>query len=1090
MADFATRPAAAVDRHDLPPMLPPKLPHAGVNPKLHQQQQIATHESHSRTFMIGCVVLALIVLLVTAGNSVPASLSSDSGAVKHAASPTLAGASSESEEQAHSNKNNNNNNNLREQRFKQVKEEARQRKLAAQMRYLTPEKAGKVVSYTQRRGNKNSAGGVSNNANLHIPAVVVTAVPYHHIPRDAVAGRNHNHGRGDAGNINAPVDELAEDRQQMQNKLVRPGDPTTTTTTTTVDAAAPEQHDDDHTTGEEDAAAGAAATSTTPHPQDDGDHGDDQTSAAATGITPSPPATAAASATSQAATPAATKNDTKEEEGSNAKEDNKPAAAVVVVPVSTSAAGAAAASDSLTACNDWRFECGARSFVVINPVPKSSAHAAGPPVCSPKSGVNRSLIQGDYGSGAKKCFVPKLAHADSKVDETPVPIETIEKCFSLRQNKFPLVGQAQVITVPLHGSGVLGGQKLACYNGPNDMVCKLYAANFRWEPIVADWLSYAAVMLRRFRQLQFLNFVRRLRAKVMTPPPPSVDGVDAAAAAAPDAAKSSFSSTTSKLKLGKLETPNIGSAAQYFVDDFRPVLTSDVDVNALTDDNYGVEFLDIGMHVGTMSNHMWRMGFPVKGFEPMPTNINLLLATRCLNRINTEFPSAEQCKREFFHTRQLSAATTEQERRALASCLTPAANTSSRGAVGRSACPVAEAVPFQLSYVAAGAKSGEVCAMFSDAGNIGDVLVSCDKKLTDQAMKADKVFIRDSTYTVRGLVTTQRVDDYIFRDQERMCTAHDEAGGVRFQHNAFRRQKELRNVATRAVLAKQLEQQKRAAVASSSSASSDGNHNKNSSNNSVSLKSSTVTDSPLAHVFAATDSIAKARLDDGKWRMRELNAKRNKRKNGGNETAAVSSSALAASLASAAKDVLLGDATLLPRLVPDSANGGVKVALVGAEINEKKKADEQQHQQQTQKEIDQLLEDLMPTEGFSTKDYVVKIDVEGHEAHVISGADRWMSHAELRPKILIIENWSHLNVSGFCQTMVRYGYVGLSTRTFQWIVSEMGGIEHQATLRARGEPHDDIAWMPLKWAKVLALPEYVAKLEQQLQKTVHVPDAV
>lgn len=46
----------------------------------------------------------------------------------------------------------------------------------------------------------------------------------------------------------------------------------------------------------------------------------------------------------------------------------------------------------------------------------------------------------------------------------------------------------------------------------------------------------------------------------------------------------------------------------------------------------GVELVDIGMNIGSLSFPVWWSGFSVRGFEAMPGNVQLLRMTECVNR--------------------------------------------------------------------------------------------------------------------------------------------------------------------------------------------------------------------------------------------------------------------------------------------------------------------------------------------------------------------------------------------------------------------------------------------------------------------------
>lgn len=52
----------------------------------------------------------------------------------------------------------------------------------------------------------------------------------------------------------------------------------------------------------------------------------------------------------------------------------------------------------------------------------------------------------------------------------------------------------------------------------------------------------------------------------------------------------------------------------------------------------GVEFVDVGVNVGAMAIPIWMSGFPVRGFEAMPANVQLIRMSRCLNMNAAQAP--------------------------------------------------------------------------------------------------------------------------------------------------------------------------------------------------------------------------------------------------------------------------------------------------------------------------------------------------------------------------------------------------------------------------------------------------------------------
>lgn len=826
---------------------------------------------------------------------------------------------------------------------------------------------------------------------------------------------------------------------------------------------------------------------------------------------------------------------------------------------------------AVVSCYDWKLQCsGPRSFLAINVHNKKKENPA--LKCSFLSRIGRKVDLGEYGlkelpagaaagAGAPSiggCIVPIMStslnrHHDRQsaksVLANPPPHflgDDIVRCFDLAE-KFPLLQAAQVIVQDPDDNGFRGGSKLACYPSSTDLVCQVYAMTSRWEPVLMDMLAFAGIQLRRFRQLQFLNFVRQLKGKVdslvaaskssksSSTKKKSRDGEDkqdeAAHRNSSSSASSSSSTASSASKAIQWALPNIvSSSSLLFAEQHRPVLHDHIDPNTITDDNYGVEFVDIGLHVGTMSSMMWRMGFPIKGFEPMHTNLNLLLATRCLNRLATEFSPADSatCKA------QLSA---EIPPRKVRRCLTKKVSLSNGqnggangGAVGRvppreeslvhSQCPVAEAVPFQLAHAAMSANSGEICTMFSSERNIGDVFVSCDKNLTETAKHHDVVFIRDSWYHVRGHVKTRQVDEYIYSTPEEACARVDEGvGGVRFQHAAYRRRKEVEN----AIRGAYFDYQKRKVSTRNKKEDDEQGEGEEGedSDHHVALtlpfvKSHDPLLSQVYPLFTASPA------DDQQQQKQKL-----KQRNGNSSSSSptwllsdfeyvaaarvsqaggdlwrnrrmANPSADQISLAEKSDRLLLGEITNHDE--DDAAAAAVAGKLSEGELDEKIEAFEKELAADVFNDSSSssassnslhnrhnLRSSGSSTANFDFKDYIVKIDVEGHEGQLLAGATRWLADPVLRPKMLLIETWTHLDVSGFCKKMLRHKYVGLSSRVWPfWMVDDKDCDDVHAKLKGK-EAHDDSAWIPLEWAPILVAPEAVKALEKKLGRKLETP---
>lgn len=138
----------------------------------------------------------------------------------------------------------------------------------------------------------------------------------------------------------------------------------------------------------------------------------------------------------------------------------------------------------------------------------------------------------------------------------------------------------------------------------------------------------------------------------------------------------------------------------------------------------GVEFIDIGANVGSFSFYLWKMGFPVRSFDALPFNVQLMRMSKCLNRFQQQRewdvnPSRKSA--EFVNVTTPHYGEVQVIHAALASEDRP----SSR------------------------------CGMFSEPKNFGDVFVTCNET------EASNTTLQ-GTYIRRGLISVRSLDGMLF----------------------------------------------------------------------------------------------------------------------------------------------------------------------------------------------------------------------------------------------------------------------------------------------------------------------------------------
>jgi hypothetical protein len=104
----------------------------------------------------------------------------------------------------------------------------------------------------------------------------------------------------------------------------------------------------------------------------------------------------------------------------------------------------------------------------------------------------------------------------------------------------------------------------------------------------------------------------------------------------------------------------------------------------------------------------------------------------------------------------------------------------------------------------------------------------------------------------------------------------------------------------------------------------------------------------------------------------------------------------------------------------------------------------------------------LPPDFFS-KDYVAKIDVEGHEVQVMEGARELLANATLRPRAIVSEVWLSLNMTRFAEIMLPEGYVGWSV-AFRIRMDRMALVRGYNRMRGG---QDTVVWIERRWEGLL-----------------------
>eukprot|EP00672_Neobodo_designis_P015773 CAMPEP_0174833042 /NCGR_PEP_ID=MMETSP1114-20130205/4001_1 /TAXON_ID=312471 /ORGANISM="Neobodo designis, Strain CCAP 1951/1" /LENGTH=280 /DNA_ID=CAMNT_0016066913 /DNA_START=16 /DNA_END=858 /DNA_ORIENTATION=- len=103
--------------------------------------------------------------------------------------------------------------------------------------------------------------------------------------------------------------------------------------------------------------------------------------------------------------------------------------------------------------------------------------------------------------------------------------------------------------------------------------------------------------------------------------------------------------------------------------------------------------------------------------------------------------------------------------------------------------------------------------------------------------------------------------------------------------------------------------------------------------------------------------------------------------------------------------------------------------------------------------------------GFFGKDYIAKIDVEGHEIPVLEGAPELLSNKAVRPRMWLSEVWRSRNITRYAEVMIDgAGYVGLVPLSSRWLMSVADAAEYHRTMK---DDMDTIIWVEPEYATLL-----------------------
>jgi hypothetical protein len=236
---------------------------------------------------------------------------------------------------------------------------------------------------------------------------------------------------------------------------------------------------------------------------------------------------------------------------------------------------------------------------------------------------------------------------------------------------------------------LLGGSSLVCYGG-DDMVCRVLSKSGGWESRLLLTLALALERLHLHRINEF--------------------STNPAAGVSQEKHEGKGSSPSKITRFSDA----LANTSRFAQDD--------------------VEFIDIGANVGAFSFAAWSLGYNVRSFEALPTNVQLLRMSSCLNKWNRQ----QGLYRGAPHQLQDNEVT--------------------------------------ITHAALGNEEGKRCLMLSEDNNFGDTHITCNQSLVNA--EEEFLVIGNSTYSKRGFVQLTRLDYFVKRwnhfASEELQRAHEQ----------------------------------------------------------------------------------------------------------------------------------------------------------------------------------------------------------------------------------------------------------------------------------------------------------------------------